>query len=391
LSGLGQFRGRIAVLAGVIVVLLASGSWIAISHASAKSTATQTSAQTTHAKAKPKAVPLTVLTTTPAQHQQGVNGASPVQVQFSAPLAATSPMPTITPDVPGTWSRTAKGATLVFTPATGFPAGTFAQVHIPGGATGVQGQDGGLLTAPAIMYFHTGSYSPARLPELLAELGYLPVTWTPAAGSTAPALGDAAAQLGAAYAPPAGTFAFEPGYPAGLQSFWDNGSPASLMMHGAVMAFESDSGLAMDGTVGPQVWKTLLAAADASKSNTHGYTYAVANQHYPETLTVYHDGKVILHTLANTGIPAAPTTVGTAPVYERLQSQIMKGTNPDGSKYADQVYWVAYFRGGQAVHYFQRYSYGSLQSLGCVELPYKTAQFIWPYLTYGTLVTVTPQ
>ena len=55
MSGLGQFRGRIAVLAGVIVVLLASGSWIAISHASAKSTATQTSAHTTHAKAKPKA------------------------------------------------------------------------------------------------------------------------------------------------------------------------------------------------------------------------------------------------------------------------------------------------------------------------------------------------
>ena len=146
----------------------------------------------------------------------------------------------------------------------------------------------------------------------------------------------------------------------------------------------------MDGVAGPQVWKALLAAADAATMNTHGYTYAVASQVYPETLTVYHNGKVILHALANTGIPAAPTTVGTAPVYERLQSQIMKGTNPDGSKYADQVYWVAYFRAGEAVHYFGRYSYGSQQSLGCVELPYKTAEFIWPYLTYGTLVTVTP-
>jgi hypothetical protein len=41
------------------------------------------------------------------------------------------------------------------------------------------------------------------------------------------------------------------------------------------------------------------------------------------------------------------------------------------------------------VHYFPRASYGWQQSLGCVELPYNQAKFIWPYLTYGTLVTVT--
>jgi hypothetical protein len=395
LSGLGQFRGRIAVLGGVIVILLGAGSWIALTHASAKSTSAQvTTAQSGHAKAKAKgkasaAASLTIVNTTPTQHQQGVNGAGTVQVQFSTPLADGSPMPTITPDVPGTWQRTGHG-TVQFTPAEGFPAGTFVQVRIPGGAAGVKAKDGGQLASSAIVYFHTGSYSAARLPELLTQLGYLPMTWAPTAGQ-APALGDAAAQLAAAYAPPAGTFTAQPGYPSGLQSFWDNGSPDGLMMHGAVMAFESDAGLTMDGTAGPAVWKALLAAADASKTNAHGYTYAVADQHYPETLTVYHNGKVILHTPANTGIPAAPTTVGTAPVYERLQSQIMKGTNPDGSKYADQVYWVSYFRGGQAVHYFPRYSYGSLQSLGCVELPYNTAKFIWPYLTYGTLVTVTAQ
>jgi hypothetical protein len=394
LSGLGQFRGRIAVLSGVIVILLAAGSWIALTHASAKSTSAQvTTAQSGHAKAKSKAKaapPLSIVTTTPAQHQQGVNGAGPVQVQFSTPLADDSPMPTITPDVPGTWARTGHG-TVQFTPTEGFKAGTFAQVHIPGGPTGVRGKNGGQLATSAIVYFHTGSYSAARLPELLAQLGYLPLAWAPAEGQASPALGDAAAQLSAAYTAPDGTFTWEPGYPPGLQSFWDNGSPEGLIVHGAVMAFESDNGLAMDGTAGPAVWKDLLAAADASKMNTHGYTYAVANQHYPETLTVYHDGKVILHTAANTGIPAAPTTVGTAPVYLRYLNQIMKGTNPDGTKYADPVSYVAYFRAGEAVHYFPRGSYGSLQSLGCVELPFNTAKYIWPYLTYGTLVTVTPQ
>jgi hypothetical protein len=47
--------------------------------------------------------------------------------------------------------------------------------------------------------------------------------------------------------------------------------------------------------------------------------------------------------------------------------------------------------GAIAVTYVEWAGYGYQQSLGCVELPYKTAQFIWPYLTYGTLVTVTPQ
>ena len=77
-------------------------------------------------------------------------------------------------------------------------------------------------------------------------------------------------------------------------------------------------------------------------------------------------------------------------MFERLRSQTMQGTNPDGSHYADFVQWVAYFNGGDAVHYMPRASYGSPQSLGCIELPYAAAEQAWGYLTYGTLVTVLP-
>ena len=45
--------------------------------------------------------------------------------------------------------------------------------------------------------------------------------------------------------------------------------------------------------------------------------------------------------------------------------------------------------GGDAVHEFSRYSYGWYQSLGCVELPWASAEKAYPYLTYGSLVTVT--
>jgi hypothetical protein len=203
-----------------------------------------------------------------------------------------------------------------------------------------------------------------------------------------PAATDSAGQLAAAYNPPQGSFTWQSGYPSQLQQFWQNGSLTSEIMKGAVMAFESDHGLALDGVAGPQVWTSVLHALAAGQANKNGYTYAIAREGSPETLTIWHNGQIVLHSLANTGIPVSPTTLGTAPVYLRYYFQIMKGKNPDGSKYADPVYYVSYFRSGEAVHYFNRGSYGSPQSLGCVELPYSDAKKAYPYLTYGSLVTV---
>jgi hypothetical protein len=262
-------------------------------------------------------------------------------------------------------------------------------VLIPAGSAGVRSSSGGLLAAQVVDKFWTGSYSTVRLEQLLAQLGYLPLDWMPVTGNLPVASSNANAQLSAAYNPPPGTFAWQPGYPSELQNFWQVGQ-SNLIVTGAVMAFESDHGLTMDGDAGPAVWRALLTAVAAGDNNPHGYTYALASQVLPETLTVWHDGRVILRTLANTGIPAAPTTVGTAPVYLRYTFQIMQGTNPDGSHYADPVSWVSYFRAGEAVHYFPRGSYGFQQSLGCVELPYDQAHYVWPFMTYGTLVTVTP-
>jgi hypothetical protein len=156
------------------------------------------------------------------------------------------------------------------------------------------------------------------------------------------------------------------------------------------MAFESDHLMTMDGIAGTAVWHALFKAVAAGQDNAHGYTYARATKDSPETLTIWHDGHRVFRSLSNTGIPVAPTADGTAPVYLRYRNQIMKGTNPDGTKYADPVQFVAYFRAGEAVHYFPRFSYGFPQSLGCVELPLAAAAKAWPYLTYGSLVTVSP-
>jgi len=330
-----------------------------------------------HAKgsAAVAAVPLHVMSATPAAGSQGASGAAPIKLTLASSNPVKS-LPVITPAVPGSWHQA--GRTLTFTPADGFTPHT--RVTVSGaGAKNTMWTDS----------FTTGGYSLLRLQQLLAELGYLPLSWAATDARDTAGPDDAAAQLAAAYTPPAGDFTWDHGYPATLDYFWRPGQP-NLITTGAIMAFESEHGMNLGETVTPAVWNAVLRAAAAQQTNKNGYTYAIASKATPETLTIWHDGRRVFSSYANTGIPVSPTADGTFPVYLRYYFQIMKGTNPDGSHYADPVNFVAYFNGGDAVHYFPRYSYGWPQSLGCVELPYAAAEKAWPYLSYGSLVTVAP-
>ena len=330
-----------------------------------------------HAAAKP--VALRLVSISPQDGATATNGAAGVTVTYNKPLPATTPFPTLTPAIAGTWQRS--GHTAVFTPASGYPASTKVTVTVADGT--------GTTASTTASTFTTGKYSTLRLQEILAQLGYLPLTWTPDAGSSAP--GDSLqAQTAAAYDPPAGTFTWKPGYPSSLHELWQQGS-ANTVDTGAITAFEGDHELETTEAMSPALWTKLLKAAAGGDVNTDGYSYAIANQHLPETLTIWHNGQKRLTTPANTGISVSPTEVGTFPVYEKLSYQIMSGTNPDGSHYADPVSWVSYFNGGDAVHYFPRGSYGWNQSLGCVELPTYTAHQAYDLLPYGSLVTVTAQ
>ncbi len=255
-----------------------------------------------------------------------------------------------------------------------------------GAAGGMVGANGVRLATAVVDRFEVGDGSVLRLQQLLSLLGYSPLAWTPSGPAIPPA--DAAAQAAAAFTPPPGAFTWrQAGWPAELISRWTPGVNGTLTK-GLVMAFEADHGLSPDGVAGSQVWAAVLQAVAAHQLSTGGYTYAVASKAQPENLTIWHDGQQVLHSPANTGISQAPTVDGTFPVYERLRSQVMKGTNPDGSSYADPVQYVAYFNGGDAVHYIPRSSFGSPQSLGCVELPLSVAAQAWPYLAVGSLVTV---
>jgi lipoprotein-anchoring transpeptidase ErfK/SrfK len=392
-----QQQIKIAMLVALACGTVAAGVTFAVQMSTASYRAaaarhqehTGPAAGSRHAAGPPAS--LRVLSVTPGDSADPLTAADPVRVVFSAPLAPTSPLPTFSPAIPGSWHAAGVGA-LVFTPALAFSQDTEETLQIPAGPSGVRSVTGMLLTAPVTAVFQAGGQSTLRLEQLLAQLGYLPLTPNPAPGWDGTVVASYTGERPAATAPsanaPAGVLTWQNGYPAALTSQWQPGKPG-IILTGALMAFQMDNGLPMTGAVSSTAWQALLGAAAQGQDNPNGYSFALVTKGQPETITVWHDGKVVVHGLANTGTAVTPTPDGSFPVYLRNLSQVMRGLLPDGEPYADPVRYVSFFDGDYAVHSMDRASYGSPQSLGCVELPLGEARQVWPYLTYGTLVTVT--
>jgi peptidoglycan hydrolase-like protein with peptidoglycan-binding domain len=331
------------------------------------------------ASVKPKVVPLEVIGTNPGANATDVPPSATLTVDLSAPLASGSALPVLTPPVPGTWSSVSS-TELQFQSAAPLVPGQHETLTMPGGPNGMLSDQGQRLAATDTVSFSVAPGSTLRLQQLLAQLGYLPLDFTPATQPTSP-------QQEAD--PQQGTFAWRwANLPASLTSLWSAGA-ANVITQGAVMAFEQQNGLATDGVAGPEVWTALLKAASTGAADPQPYDYVVVSKTLPETVTVYKDGAPVYNTPANTGVPAAPTPDGTWPVYLRYQVTTMSGTNPDGSHYVDPgIPWVSYFNGGDALHGFIRPGYGYPQSDGCVEMPPANAAVVWPLTPIGTLVTV---
>jgi peptidoglycan hydrolase-like protein with peptidoglycan-binding domain len=324
---------------------------------------------------------LDVMATTPAPGATGVALDSAIAVHFTTALAADTPHPTLSPAVPGTWVQSAPD-TLAFEATQTLIPGTAETLSVPSGTTGIEGSRGQRLSTPLQLSFTTAPMSTLRLQQLLAQLGFLPVSFTPANTTPVPALELATAQLG--------TFSWRwSTLPGAFMALWSPGEN-NVVTQGAIMTFESQHGLPTDGVAGPKVWDALLLATLAGQANSYGhYDFVEVSTSVPERADVWRDGAMAYSTLANTGIEAAPTEQGTWPVYARYTSTTMSGTNPDGSHYDDPgVPWVSYFHGGDALHGFNRASYGRPQSLGCVELPPTNAAVVFPYTPIGTLVTI---
>ena len=351
---------------------------------------------------------LRLLSESPAAGADKVPFTAAVNLNFSLPLAWQTPLPMITPSVAGTWSRPTPTA-LVFRPAGNLVPLEQISVHIPGGPAGIRSASGAALASSVSTSFTIEDVPVLRLQQLLAELDYLPVTFTranstgtattyPSPITTTGPVADPQSALAVEpttpreipLEPEAGSFRWRyANTPLQLAALWVPGA-WNVVTLGALMAFEADHGLQIDGVAGPTVWTALLDAVAARGATTRPYTYVVATETLPETLYVWRAGQVVIQTPINTGVYRAPTPLGTWPVYLRFTSVTMKGTNPDGTKYDDPgVPWVSYFYESDAVHGFLRPGYGYPQSDGCVELPYSNAEMVYPLDTYGTLVTIT--
>jgi peptidoglycan hydrolase-like protein with peptidoglycan-binding domain len=312
-----------------------------------------------------------------------------IRLTFSRPLTAVfgaAAYPSLTPTAPGAW-RAIDSHTLQFTPTgTGYPLAGTVRAVLPSGVAMLAGATATPQLATTIAW-PVAPGSTLRLQQLLAQQGYLPLDWT--ATATTPVARTALAQTTAAVSPPAGNFTWRyPHTPAELQALWKPGE-ANIITRGAVMAFEHNHDLTADGIAGPNVWHTLLDAAIAGTRLHTPYSYVYVHRSLPQSLTLWSAGHKILSSPGNTGIPQSPTKLGTFAVFEHLASGTMKGTNPDGTKYDDPgVRFISYFNGGDALHAFPRASYGTPQSLGCVELPLAAAEKVWPYTPIGTLVTI---
>ena len=350
-----------------VAVLLAAGGFVAVEHFGSQAAATPS--------APPPA--LTVASISPTG--TNVVAGSTISVQFSTDLAPNSPMPTLSPAVAGSWA--VLSPTLLQYEASGpLIPGATETISVPGGATGVVGSEGQRLAQNVTSQFTVAPGSTLRLQQLLAELGYLPLTFTPASPVTSPSQ-ETDDQVG--------TFSWRwQDQPASLTTLWTPGT-GNVITTGAVMNFENQSGLKTDGLAGPQVWADLLADIQSNKGDANPWDYVLVSESLPESATVFKNGVEVYSTPANTGVAAAPTALGTYPVFARYTVTTMSGTNPDGSHYVDPgIPWVSYFNGGDALHGYVRGSYGFPQSDGCVEMPPANAAVVFPLTPLGTLVTV---
>jgi hypothetical protein len=322
-----------------------------------------------------------------------ISASTPLELTFSEPVKKIlgSEDPKLSPEVDGKWAQVNRHSVKFVPSGFGVPLATELKVELPEHVDVVQ-SDGSTKSSSQVAW-EVPAGSEMRLQQMLAGLGYLPFKWTGEEVEKTPEAEVAAATTET----PKGHFS--PRWhntPQGLKELWRPGE-ANVLVEGALMSFEERNGLEVDGVAGPVVWKELMNAtiegADKpTKGSENGFTWVSVSEDLPETVTVWHNGKDVLSGLsANTGIPGAETELGTHNVYLRYEETTMEGENPDGSHYSDPgIKWVSYFYGGDALHAFDRASYGTPQSLGCVEMSLEEAESVYPYTPIGTPVTVNP-
>jgi peptidoglycan hydrolase-like protein with peptidoglycan-binding domain len=309
------------------------------------------------------------------------NGTKPLKVTLSAPVAPSSPPPTLRPATAGAW--TAVGNSEVFTPVSTLqPCSTYTlTVWADTVATGLS-----RLGRRQTIALHVACPPIAGLQQALARLGYLGAAFHPLYAVQIPPGPETRREAAVhAFHPPRGRLGADPSDAPRVEM-----GQLDETTKGALTVFQSDHGLEPTGEPDDATWAALLAADTDYRRDPEPYTWVSVSEGEPETLQVHRGDHVALSSATNTGVPGAETPQGIFPIFARYVSTTMSGTDVDGTKYVvPDVPWVNYFNGGDAVHGYPRASYGFPQSNGCVELPIETAHTVFGMLGIGDVVDIT--
>jgi lipoprotein-anchoring transpeptidase ErfK/SrfK len=334
----------------------------------------------------PAATPVTTeakTTLTALPDRLRVDGTAPLWIRLSGTPAPGSPHPTVSPADAGAW--TTNGDSEYFTPASTLEPCTSYVLTIP---AAIQATGQTPLGETRKIALKVACPPVKALQQALGRLGFLPYTFHSIYGIHLP--GGRETRSMAAH------HAFH--VPTGVMSANVHDAPPldygqlDPTTEGALTVFEAAHGIesSVAGVSEARIWESLLAAETEGRRDPSPYTFVTVTESDPETLEVHKGNHVVLSTPANTGVAGAETATGIFPIFARDVSTTMIGTDPDGTKYDDpDVPWVNYFNGGDAVHGYERGSYGFPQSNGCVELPIATAKTVFGMLALGDIVDIT--
>ena len=242
------------------------------------------------------------------------NGTEPLTVTLSAPVSPTSPPPTLTPKVAGTWSVV--GDSDVFTPVSTLePCSRYAlTVWARTSSTGHTA-----LGRKQTIGLRVACPPTAGVQQALARLGYLGARLRPRyIVHIAPRAETRREAAEHAFHPPRGALVSDPSDAPPTQM-----GQLGTTTRGALEVYQADRGLEATGEPEQCHMGVAPLRRDRQPPRPQPYTWVTVSESLPETLEVHRGHRVVFTTPVNTGVPGAETEQGIFPIYSRYVSTTM--------------------------------------------------------------------
>ncbi len=108
-----------------------------------------------------------------------------------------------------------------------------------------------------------------------------------------------------------------------------------------------------------------------------------------QRLTIYVGNEAVRSFTVSTGTARTPTSIGESAIYSKRSSMTMTGVIAGDYYYLEDVKWVNFFNGGEAIHgTYWHNNFGTPMSHGCVNMREADAKIVYDFAPVGTKVIV---